>query len=384
MEVAEMTSVKKTLQRAGVTALSLAAMMAATKTLAAGTPSGTSVGNLATVEYEVGGIAQPSIESSPAGNSTPGVGAGEATTFIVDNKVDLTVFESGGAATTIGPGVTDAVTAFIVRNTGNTVQDYALTAVNLTSADAAVHGNADTDLDVSNLRVRVDGNGNGTYEPASDTATFIASLTPDVDLTVFVLADVPIGAADAGVANIRLTAVTHVAGSGAANPVVETAGADTAGVDVVFADGGNDGLEADDDGYQVASASLLITKDTTLVSDPFNGATDAKAIPGAVIEYAVTVANNGSQPADGLRVTDVLTPELSLLTGEFNGGAADVQIEVGAGPATTLYCTADGGDGDGDGCGLNGATLEVSPAGLTVGTTVADNPVTVRFRATIN
>ena len=57
----------------------LAATIAATQAFAVGTPSGVTVGNLATVDYDVGGVAQIAIESSPGGNSTPGPGSGAAT-----------------------------------------------------------------------------------------------------------------------------------------------------------------------------------------------------------------------------------------------------------------------------------------------------------------
>ncbi len=363
-------------------ALTLAAMSAANSVRAAGTASGTTVGNLATVDYAVGGVAQLPIESSPAGNSTPGAGNGAATSFVVDNRVDLTVAEAGAAVTQVGPGQADSVATFTVTNTGNTTQDYALGVVNLTPADAAVLSNLDTGLDVSNFRIRVDGNGNGTYEPASDVATFVASLAADATVTVFVLADVPLGALDNGTANIRLTAATHVAGSGAANPVVQTTGANTNGVDVVFADAGRDAQESAADGYRVASAKLTITKASTVVSDPLNGTGNPKAVPGAVVEYSVTVANAGTQPASGLKITDVLASDLTLVNGAY--GSGDVAVQVGVGPATTLYCTADAGDVDADGCGMAGATLQVSPAGLVVGITAANNPVRVLFRAAIH
>jgi len=379
-----MNIVDTKLRRATLAALMLAAMSAANSVSAAGTASGTSVNNLATVDYAVGGVAQLPIESSPAGNSTPGTGNGAATSFVVDNRVDLTVAEAGAAVTQVGPGQSDALTTFTVTNTGNTTQDYALGVVNLTPADGAVLGNVDTGFDVSNFRVRVDGNGNGTYEPASDVGTFVNSLAADATVTVFVLADVPLGALDNATANVRLTAVTHVAGSGASNPVVETAGVNTSGVDVVFADAGRNAQESAADGYRVASAQLTITKASSVVSDPLNGTTNPKAVPGAVVEYSVTVANGGTQPASGLRITDVLGSDLALVNGAYGSGSADVAVQVGVGPATTLFCTADAGDVDADGCGMAGATLQVSPAGLVVGTTAADNPVRVLFRAAIH
>lgn len=350
---------------------------------AVGTPSGTQVDNLATVNYEVGGVSQLPIESAPAGNSTPGVGNGTVTRFLVDNVVDLTVAEVGGAATPVNPGQGSAVTTFTVTNTGNTAQDYALTAANLTSADAAVHGNADTDIDMNNLQVFVDSNGNGTYEAGVDNTSFIDSLAADASISVFIVADVPIGAGNNDVANVRLTAVTHDAGSGATSPTTETAGADNAlAVDVVFGDAGRDGQEEADDGYIVSAADIQVTKTSTVISDPFNGTTDPKAIPGAVIEYVITANNSGSVDADSVRFTDVLDASVTLALGQYNGGASDIQIDVGSGP-TTSFCTADAGDGDSDGCGLSGGTLEVD-TGLTVGTTGTDNPVVIRFRVTVN
>jgi uncharacterized repeat protein (TIGR01451 family) len=358
-------------------------MMAATQSWAAGTLSGTSVDNRATIAYEVAGAVQPIIESSPTGNSTPGAGAGADTSFVIDNLVDLTVTESNTAATPVNPGQAEAVTTFLLENSGNTAQGYAFTASNLTTG-ASVHGNADLGPDANNLRVFVDANANGTYEAGTDTLSIIDTLAADGTATIFIVVDIPIGASNLDVANVRLRATTHDAGTGAASPTAATAGADTAGIDVVFGDGGNDGFEEDDDGYTVSSADLTISKTSTVIWDPFNLAANPKAIPGAQIEYSILLSNNGLVAADSVLVTDIVAPDLTLLLAQYNGNLSDVRVEVGTTP-TVVFCTADNGDGDADGCGLTGGTLEVSPGGsLTVGTTAADNPVRVLFRATID
>jgi hypothetical protein len=108
----------------------------------------------------------------------------------------LTLVESNSAATPVNPGQPNAVAVFTLNNTGNTAQGYAFAASNLSNADPAVHGNADTNLNVNNLRVFADGNGNGTYEPLNDTATVIDTLLADGVTTIFVVVDVPIGAAN--------------------------------------------------------------------------------------------------------------------------------------------------------------------------------------------
>ena len=81
--------------RAGIVLASLALSIGEGAS-AIGTASGTSVDNRATVQYAVGASTQPVIESSPGGNTTPGAGNGQDTSFLVDNRVDLTVAELGG------------------------------------------------------------------------------------------------------------------------------------------------------------------------------------------------------------------------------------------------------------------------------------------------
>lgn len=45
-------------------------------------------------------------------------------------------------------------------------------------------------------------------------------------------------------------------------------------------------------------ADLSVTKVSTLISDPVNGTTNPKAIPGALVEYLITVANTGTVATD--------------------------------------------------------------------------------------
>jgi hypothetical protein len=86
-----MKSVLNMSKRAVVALLTLGAALACHEALAVGTASGTTdVGNLATIDYSVGGVAQLEIESSPTGNNTPGAGNGTAMTFTVDNMVEWT------------------------------------------------------------------------------------------------------------------------------------------------------------------------------------------------------------------------------------------------------------------------------------------------------
>ncbi|HSC16754.1 MAG TPA: hypothetical protein VLI71_16615, partial [Gammaproteobacteria bacterium] len=147
------------------------------------TLAGTPINNRATVSYSVGTLAQEPIESSPTGNVIPGAGAGEDTSFLVDNKVDLTVTQTTGSVV-VTPGESNAVLAFTVVNVGNFQQGYQLTLTEEVGTN--VFGNVDTnDFGGANLIVRVDDDGNGLYD-GTETSTAIDTLDPSESVTVFV------------------------------------------------------------------------------------------------------------------------------------------------------------------------------------------------------
>jgi hypothetical protein len=106
-------------------ALVLSALFATGTAQAAPTPAGTVISNTAKLDYSVGGVDQPQIGSSKLGNTT---GAGTATTFLVDNKVNVQVDAKDLSPVAGSPGQTGVTTTFTVTNTGNKVQDFLLSA----------------------------------------------------------------------------------------------------------------------------------------------------------------------------------------------------------------------------------------------------------------
>ncbi len=371
-----MISVKQLKTVAGVL-LVLSSFAGAQSAYAVGTAATTAVNNRATVSYSVSGNPQTPIESSPAGNSTPGAGNGVNTTFVVDNRIDFTVSEVSGNATVVTPGQTNAVLTFIVENDGNAPQGFQLSATNLTGT--TLFGQVDN-IDINPLNVFVDANGNDVYDAGVDNAANVDTLAADGDVTVFVVVNVPITATNAQYANVRLQARAAVPGTAGATLATETAGGDTAGVDVVFGDAGEDNIELADDQYAVQSAALSITKTSDVIDDPFNAPADAIAIPGATVEYTVTIANTGLVAAGGVSIADTLDANLTFATAQY-AGATDVEIQIGANPAS--YCIAEAGaDTNADGCNRTGATLNVNPTvPIAVG---PGQSAVVRFRVTIN
>jgi hypothetical protein len=61
-------------------------------------------------------------------------------------------------------------------------------------------------------------------------------------------------------------------------------------------------------------ATLQITKVSSIISDPINGTTNPRAIPGAVIQYLITVTNIGTGPVDSgtVIITDPLPTTVSM------------------------------------------------------------------------
>jgi len=263
--------------------------------LAAGTASGTSIDNTATVDYQVGGIDQTQLTSNTA-------------SFVVDNRVDLTVAESAGTYVDVIPGSTVQVLTFTVTNDGNETQDFALSA----AAGSDPFGGADN-FDATNVNVYVEDGTTGGYQPAEDTATFIDELAADASVTVYIVADIPASQSNGDIAAYTLTADAHDAGGvgvlGA--ETTATAGGDTAGVDVVLGDAAGDtdlanaGDHSATGAYQVTTASLTVNKSVVVVDDPFNGTTDPKAIPGATMQYTISVENtSGTTDATSVVVVD--------------------------------------------------------------------------------
>ncbi len=357
--------------------------------VAAGTAANTAINNRATITYSVGAAVQTPIESSPAGNSTAGVGNGANTGFVVDDKIDLTVTRLSGAPTVVTPGQANVVATYRVSNTGNAPHAYQLASGNVAGT---VFGNADS-TDVTILSVYVDSNGNGTFEAADSTAniTNISTLAADGNAIVFIVANVPLTATNGQFANVRLTASAAV-NTTPATLVVETAAADTpAAVDFVFADGfgtageiARDGKHSADDQFAVQSANLTVAKSSAVISDPFNGTTNPKAIPAAVIEYSVTVANTGSTAATSVTLDDPLPANTTFQQNVYSAGTADVRITINA---VDTFCVAEAGgtDTNTDGCVRIGTTLRVGGAALpNLPSSGPSSSAVIRFRVAIN
>lgn len=337
------------------------------------TASGTVISNSATLGYTVGGVTQTGITSAAA-------------TFTVDKKIDLLVTTTDVAAISVSPGQTAAVTTFTVTNLGNDPQDFSLAATN-TAAGQVLFARTDN-FDTTGLQVFVESGATAGFQAAQDTAIYIDELAPGASKTVYVLASIPLAQVNGDAALVSLKATALVGGGvgvqGAA--LVATVGANTAGVDIVFADaaGSDDVVRNADysarDAYYVSSAVLSVSKTATLICDPLNGNASPKNIPGAAVQYAITITNAATATTSATlsQVTDALVAALSF-DPKLNSGALPAANCVSGNVANTLSAT---GFGAVSGTGTTTTTYAapgLAGQAVTAGASVAGQNVTINF-----
>lgn len=255
--------------------------------LAAGTASGTSITNSATLTYSVAAVVQPAI-------------IGTSTAFLVDEKINLTV--AAAATTNVVPNDTAKVLTYTVTNNANSALDFTLSIIQPAAGDQ---------FDATACNAYVESGVTAGYQAAQDVALFIDELAADATKTVYVVCDIPNTVVNGNVANIDLLATAagtftgangiYVITAGAQGAAIaETVGADTPGsVDIVFIDVAgtaagdaiHDKTHSNRGSYSVVTSVLSITKTVTLLCDPVHFTTTPKNIPGSITQWTITISN---------------------------------------------------------------------------------------------
>ncbi len=347
---------------------------------AAGTPAGTTVSNTASLTYSVGGVGQPAILASAS--------------FLVDNKINMTVTRLNATVVAVVPGQLAALSTFTVTNNGNATQDFALAGADMTAGTANPFGGALLDsfiagtggvCTISNIGIAT-----GTMGTFTAGDQHINALTADSSATVTVSCAIPGAQANGTLAVISLTATARINdGTNAlGGALISTFGTpDIPGtVQVVFADiagpavgdVANNAAHSALNAYLVQTGVLTLSKSVSVVCDPARGTTTPKNIPGAAVQYAITITNAGSAAATLTTVTDtlatVLGHDINLISGV--GGAA--VCVAGAGGQVKLA------PGVGFGAVKGTGATTYTPPGLaanavTAGVTILGQDITITF-----
>lgn len=330
--------------------------------LAAGTTAGEVIENGATLSFQTTTGQSLSIDSSPTGNSNTDGTGGLTTDFLVDRKLDIEVVQQDAELVSVAPDGT-AFLSFKVFNRGNDTQDILLTANNLATADAdtdvtaATSGGPDNN-DALSFKIC-------TTLPVGDpldctAVTSLDNVAEDGEVDVYVLAtmqdDTQVANADlilfslqAQVATTAGVAIATDDGAATDDPsVVQNVFAETAGPGTDGAGTGDavyDGFHSDIWAFIIVEANVTVTKTAIAVWDPFSCDDDAdpdtaaapptahtittctgdnpKAIPGAYLEYTITITNaTGAADAESLSISDLVDDsEVTFVTDAYNDDA---------------------------------------------------------------
>ena len=305
-------------------------------------------------------------------------------------KNGSTVIGTSGTSPTVGT-TNSVITVSLTVGTGGVgslnAGDTLVLKVNNTSTAVVIGG---TNLVVSQ---KVAGVGNSTVTFATSTVINVDSVTAfsavypssatvpvfQQGQTVFICTVIsdPFGSADVTSATVTITdpngtvQVTAAAmtAKGAGNCTgTGTASASTEAYEFAYtspsnaATGfwtatvkGNEGSEGTvshtaNGAFDVDVPALLVMKTVSVVSDPIEGATRPKAIPGAVMQYSIIVQNNGRGPADAgtLALTDPIPGNTAFnLTAKppfiFTDGGTASGLSVTSGSDTNITYSNNGG-----------------------------------------
>jgi len=323
--------------------------------LLAATPPCTSITNQATVNFSVGGVSQTAVNSNTA-------------SFTVGVKVRLVVTNNDTTNVTVSPGTTKAALKFTVLNDGNATNDVALSYVAAANGTASPYGGNDS-FDGTTIAIYEDTDSNGTFNDGTDQpSTTINDLAPGSSKVYFIVYTPNDLTQSPGsiavyylVAQAKWADGTNIS-EGSINVTNAMAGGTACGaggtpVDVVFADdngpapdandGTRDGKHSDDGAYIVQNATITVSKSSAVYSDPVNGTTSPKAIPGAIVTYTITITNSGNANAT-VTVTDSLATQITngylAFNTQFNDGVNS--CAAGQGIVVDGTCKTNANDGD--------------------------------------
>lgn len=270
--------------------------------MAAGTPAGTRIDNVATATWELPSGGESSVDSN-------------VVSLKVDELLDVTVASTDPGDVATQPGLTGQLLSYRITNAGNGPEKFGLSAIANSGGDQ---------FDPSVTAIYLDTNGNGAYDAGLDTQYVAGSndpqLAPDESIAVFILSTIPLALQDGDRGRVDLAAVAK---TGSGDPGDSFPGLGEGGGDAVVGATGADGQ--DDGWFRVSAASVSFVKSAT-VADQFGGASQ---VPGATITYTLTATVAGSGSLANLRVSDSVpagttyTPASITLDGAPLSDAAD-------------------------------------------------------------
>jgi uncharacterized repeat protein (TIGR01451 family) len=281
----------------------------ASSVLAAGTPAGTVIDNVARVDFEIAGT--PLSQNSNLSSIT------------VQERIDVTVVLQSPPLQ-VAANDTDRALLFTVTNTGNGNETFQL-AIN------SIIGGDDFDPVPSTTPIYFDTDASGDFS-VGDTAYVLGSNDPllaaDASVDVLLLNDIPGFVIDGDIGRSELTA-DSVTGTGA--PGDAYPGQGDGGTDAVLGTTGGSGVATGE--YIIGDVQINIQKAVSVLNQ-FGG---LEPIPGATLTYSVTVAVTNTGTATNSVFSDPIPADTTYVPGSIslNAGALTDAIDADAGELDT-------------------------------------------------
>jgi uncharacterized repeat protein (TIGR01451 family) len=252
-------------------AMAAVLILLAGQALAAGTPAGTVIDNVAEVSFDLSG--------------TPITLQSNIASITVVERIDVVVtLQSGQVLVTAGD--IDRSLLFTVTNTGNGTEEFSLAIDSLLAGD-----DFDPVPGVPPIFFDTDGSGDFTagdvaYAPGSNDPV----LPADASIDILLVNDIPGTVLNGQLGRSQLTASSA---TGTGNPGDPFPGQGDGGVDAIVGTSGGTALQFGE--YLVSDVQMNIVK-SVAISDPFG---NQDPIPGATLTYTVTieVVNGGTATA---------------------------------------------------------------------------------------
>ncbi len=340
------------------------ALLFGQQAMAIGTAAGTQVDNTVSVDYDVNGVDQTDLT--------------DTVSFVVDRRVDFDLTLLGGALVNVTPGENNSFFDMLLTNDSNSPLDFNLLLTQLVGG-AVRAATDDGTMGTVDYAVSAASVAGGDPDPVRLGPQFVDELAADDSIRIRIFGDAALAMLNGEVAGVQLDATAaepNTVGEGGA--LLEAANTDL-GIENVFAEdgAGGDGVQSAIDGWLVVSADLAVTKAYAVIANDLGS---GLPIPGAIVEYTITIVNSSATDADAVIIDDAIDTDvvLNLNVAAYGGNDIDVDND-----GTTLPCDIEI-NGDGDGCDLVGQDITVGAADLVPSITVAGNTtLTITYQVTI-
>lgn len=318
---------------------------------AAGTPAGTAIPNSATLNYSLNGQVAPPITAV-----APLVTVAEVINVLV-------TWQDGSPLPVNSPDVGRAL-SFLVTNTGNGSEAFALSRNNLLTGDqfdpvSTATGAIYLESGAQPGFQATGPNADIVYAPGSNDPVLAA----DASRVVYVVSNIPGALAAGNTGLVGLSATSTTAGAAGTVPGTTLAGLGMGGVDAVV--GASRGVSITNGSYIFSGMALAVVKTITNVVDANGG---VLVMPGATLTYRVVLTLSGFGVAENLAFSDPLPANTSYVP-------ASITVDGAA--------RSDAADADNASFTAAAGTLPAT-VGATFGNTTAPATRVIEFKATIN